>query len=365
MAASHPVIIFGAGATKACGGPLTAEILPDAFRMRTEIEREGYLELVDEFLSRVFHVPAEIERRHNDDYPALPLLLALLDTAIDKKHSFGPDWSLERLVHVRDGVDYLIFALLENRLRRISRNFYHDLLKVAWQSGAGEPDVISLNYDIIADNTMCWLIERFGNPGFPDYGADISSERYQHSEKHGRLLKLHGSLNWLYCPACHRLDLGVSKTGRGTSKVLEELYIQNPLEDRYGCHGSECPECRSSVRPVLITPTHLKDYRNPHISRVWYEAERTLRRADRAFIIGYSLPEDDVDVTYLLKRGLQNVPAARITVIEYDPGRRPLKEHPVGRRYRSLFGDDLDWRTEGFGAWAGGFSKPGAPPLLD
>ena len=33
--ADHPIVIFGAGATKACGGPLTGEILSKAFKLKT------------------------------------------------------------------------------------------------------------------------------------------------------------------------------------------------------------------------------------------------------------------------------------------------------------------------------------------
>ncbi len=102
----------------------------------------------------------------------------------------------------------------------------------------------------------------------------------------------------------------------------------------------------------MITPTHSKDYRNPHIAQVWYHAERALHRADRAFIIGYSLPHDDVDVTYLLKRGLAHVKPENITVVEHDPElNRPACEHPVGSRYRSLFGSRIDWQTGGFAGW--------------
>ncbi len=38
------VVIFGAGATKACGGPLTWEILPQVYdpELRQEMVREGY-----------------------------------------------------------------------------------------------------------------------------------------------------------------------------------------------------------------------------------------------------------------------------------------------------------------------------------
>jgi NAD-dependent SIR2 family protein deacetylase len=190
--------------------------------------------------------------------------------------------------------------------------------------------------------------------GFPDYGCDVATEGYRDQDKFGTLLKLHGSLNWLHCPSCQRLDVGISDSGRRMAKQLEMLYKEEidsnmNLEARYSCHGSECRDCGTYVRPVMITPTHLKDYRNPHISQVWYQADRALRRADHAVIVGYSLPEDDVDVIYLLKRGLSHLSADRITVVEYDPDRRrPAREHPVGQRYRTLFGDDIDWHPEGF-----------------
>src|SRR2546425_13182087 len=108
-----------------------------------------------------------------------------------------------------------------------------------------------------------------------------------------------------------------------------------------------CPECKTRLRPILVTSTYRKDYRNPHLTRIWYEAERALQQANRVFFVGYSLPDDDVEVIYLLKRGLgtpmgtpnaSSLPPQQITVIEKDDQRRPLRTHPVGQRYRALFG---------------------------
>lgn len=168
----------------------------------------------------------------------------------------------------------------------------------------------------------------------------------------GNLLKIHGSLNWSYCPSCNRLDLGVSESGK-TYKMLEELYKANPLEERYSCHGFPCPSCSTFVEPILITPTQLKDYRNPQVAKVWTLAEHALRSAQQAIIIGYSLPDDDLDVIYLLKRGIGQLAARspqNITVVEYAPGDPPqaIGKHPVGRRYRSIFGPNIEWRTDGF-----------------
>jgi hypothetical protein len=343
------VVVLGAGATKACGGPLTNEILPQVLERKARLEREGYLKLVEDFLTDNFHLPAR--ERQPEDFPPLPLVLSLVDTALDRGDSFGTRWSAAQLRHVRDGLEYAVFALLEDQLRQI-KPLHKQFLSGLHDAKPEDLTVLSLNYDIIADNALAWLAERRRRRALPDYGCDIATDAYRKIAKFGRLLKLHGSLNWLYCPNCHRLDLGVSESGRRTVKVLNTLYLDD-LDVKYGCHGSPCRECGTFVRPVLITPTHLKDYRNPHIARIWYLAARALREAQRAIFVGYSLPEDDVDVIYLFKRGLAHLDPRQITVVEYVPRGSPrsLGDHAVGRRYRAVFGDRIDWRTEGFGPW--------------
>lgn len=358
------VVIFGAGATKACGGPLTAEILPRAFANWGLIEREDFMAELEIFLTDNFHLPAEpTARQDKESYPALPLLIGLIDIALDRGHSFGRKWDTTRLAFVRRALDYVIFAVLEHdlHLHRIT-NHYRVLLDKLHQREQGSLRVISLNYDIIADNTVIELAERSRGFAFPDYGCDIATDTYRQAPQHGALYKLHGSLNWLYCPACARLDIGTTESGRRTVKVLNELYQEEQrvsltdgggdLRQRYSCHGSPCRDCGTEVTPVMISPTYLKDYRNPHIAQVWYRAERALRSAERAVIVGYSMPSDDADVIYLLKRGLGELPGSAISVVEFDPAARPAREHDVGRNYCKLFGDDIDWHPEGFEAFA-------------
>lgn len=63
-----PVVILGAGSTKACGGPLTDEILPAALNgkmahddQKTLVEdREELLSLSSEFLADCFNVPINV-----------------------------------------------------------------------------------------------------------------------------------------------------------------------------------------------------------------------------------------------------------------------------------------------------------------
>jgi NAD-dependent SIR2 family protein deacetylase len=377
---ARPVIIFGAGATAACGGPITNQILPEGLssfhsrRPPASYKREDFFHTVEQFLKDNFHLPASHRAREVFHYPGLPLLLSLLDTAIDRNQPFGGR-ILDDLRHIRASVEYLIFAVLQEKLQMVrDDNPYARLMLSMTERYGIEPRVISLNYDLIADSVMFSMALRSSAGGaaapqarelqrLPNYTCDIRTPGYQsRHHDYGLLLKLHGSLNWLYCPNCHRLDIGLSEEGPSslnTRKVLDDLYQEVNLHDKYSCQGANCPDCGSQVRPVLITPTHKKDYRNPHIAQVWYQAERALRESDRVFIIGYSLPDDDVEVIYLLKRGLAHLAASpkKITVVQSGKRGQRVNDHEVGRRYRALFGERFDWQVGGFQGWLTKFLK--------
>jgi hypothetical protein len=344
------VILFGAGATKACGGPLTNEILPQAFKQKVQrqIDVEAFIPLLRDFLVENFHLPQSDEANRtvpDSDYPALPLLISEIDMAIARKKSMG-SYSVDRLLDVRRALQYMIFALLEYKLRHLTHNYYFDLFEMLDPNPSDPPTVISLNYDIIADNAM----RRHNNRCLPNYGCEISSERYQSKPHKGTLLKIHGSLNWSYCPTCPRLDLAISELGR-TRKMPNELYQRGSLEDRYSRHGFACPKCHTSMEPILIAPSQLKNYSNTYVEKIWMLAEKALLEAEHVIIIGYSLPDDDQKVISLLKRCLGHLAKSapqNITVVEKTDEAQAIGENLVGRRYRSIFGPDIDWRTDGF-----------------
>lgn len=351
------VLFLGAGASAACGGPLTNAILPEAIRLvhsDTSIDRSEFSTAVLGFLKDNFHLPAMARPA---DYPPLPLLLSLIDTALEKGEGFGAEWKGDRLQTVRHGIEYLTFIVLEQKLARISGNPHMELLHELRSKRDQRVTVISLNYDVIVDNTLAAL-----TGALPDYVCDVRTQLYLDGRKlvssksSTALLKLHGSLNWIYCPnrKCQRLDVGVSANGMGFVKVRQDLYEETPktsLAGHYTCEGKPCPSCGTTVRPIMITPTQRKDYENPHIARVWQRARQELSAADHVHIVGYSLPPEDVDVIYLLKSGLSHLPPERIHVVDYDPASPPLVAHPAGNGYRALFGDRIDWHPEGFVAY--------------
>lgn len=269
-----PLIIFGAGATKDCGGPLTGEILPEAFTSDVTLTlQQDALDLLRQFLNENFPVLAQ--RQGPQDYPSLPLFLSLLDTAIDRKQPFAPAWPPERVAQVRQAIEAAIFAVLDFRSPQQEVGSYLGLLQLAYPGPQPEATVISLNYDMILDMAMFELCQLRKPDSVPSYGCDIKTKGYQYKERWGRLLKIHGSVNWMYCSQCHHLEIGWSSK-RSAPHRIGSLFFR-PLDDQYA-HKSQCPECRTPLRPVRITPTHRKDYRNPHLARIGYEAERALQR---------------------------------------------------------------------------------------
>ena len=350
---TNPVVILGAGATKACGGPLTNEILSEVFTRRNDLYDPLALKPLEAFLIENFHLPKLDTDRRWEDYPPLPLLLSLIDLGRDRKEPFKPmkmhnAWYPESrsstgnsLASARRSLEYAISALLENMLDKVNKPLLHSEMVTKIFPGNMPPKVISFNYDIIIDKT---LTDRTKNQNdadgttlgiYPDYGCDITQKNSIEGQDgdSGLLLKLHGSLNWLYCPGCHRMEVR-------ENKVAHNVATQPP-----------CSECGTKMQAVLITPTYFKDYRNPHIAQIWYKAQRLLRSADHVYFIGYSLPDDDVHITYLLKRSLAHLPANAMTVVEMDKCKRSLKDNPVGSRYRILFGDGIDWHPEGMEEW--------------
>jgi hypothetical protein len=154
--------------------------------------------------------------------------------------------------------------------------------------------ILSLNYDIIADNALFQSLR----PRQIDYGLPVRytlenarrRKRYilQHSSP--LLYKIHGSLNWLYCPLCQQLDVTMGLKG------VRYIYEGDP--------DFVCPDCHSRYEPLIITPTLLKTYDNILLREVWRQAEDKVSKADEVVFIGYSLPDADVQLRCMLLRAL-------------------------------------------------------------
>lgn len=185
--------------------------------------------------------------------------------------------------------------------------------------------IITFNWDLLVDNRLSSLGNRIPNYMHPFARYFVDNVWHDDIACNGgpQLLKLHGSLNWMYCEEC-KLSYSYIRSG----KVVAGQ-ILNP-ENRL----LQCPECREfTLTPVIIPPTLNKSYRKwKVISAAWKHASKALEKAEEITIIGYSLPVTDFRATWLFLDSMakRTSPLMKLTVVDKYP-------NGLFERYRKIF----------------------------
>jgi NAD-dependent SIR2 family protein deacetylase len=200
--------------------------------------------------------------------------------------------------------------------------------------------VISTNWDVLLDNSIYSEIATHRHNAVVDYCCYISSKDQDDDsikpglEKLGeggfniKLLKLHGSLNWLQCPRCMRLY------ARFARKIAIESF-----ETRTSCRHCDrnFPEERDNhlLASNLIMPTFIKDLSNPQYKIIWQNAGIELSEADKLVFIGYSLPSADFEMRQLLSRMMRK----NVEIVVVDYCRDQFRKEQVEAHWRRFFGN--------------------------
>ena len=169
--------------------------------------------------------------------------------------------------------------------------------------------------------------------GFSINGLRRANETGETRLNNGRmkLLKIHGSLNWLYCRKCNEVDITIGEKLEADDLDLKELCCVHKY-------------CTNKYEPLLITPTMFKNYENRIIKETWDCAERELTEADNLVFIGYALKDEDYQIRCLLMKALLNKEKGyqRVVVIDKraDGKDRDELEKDIGNKYRDLYGND-------------------------
>ncbi len=320
------VFVLGAGSSIAVmnKAPRNDELLPRILKLR----REPRISPLKQFLEDFYQIVPDSQGEYSRKVP-LEDVLSQLDFCIAENRPLSTTYSLATLAELRETLVYGICRVLKQSLR--SGELY--LMKKLIRKLSPNDVIISLNYDLIVDNSVMHASKT------PDYGIPIRQVRNPHVLYYNLLpesvqvYKLHGSLNWLYCPVCRAVDL--------TPGEKAVLYIFENKE------VSNCPICGTRYDPVIITPTFLKNYDNRFIGQVWLEAETRLQSAHEIIFIGYSLPDADIILRTMFARSiywnrLLNGQSPHITVIDSNTAQNPTRE-----RYEALFGN-IDYMHQGF-----------------
>lgn len=187
--------------------------------------------------------------------------------------------------------------------------------------------IISFNWDTLADATLDYL----GNDQFKNYLKVMSEDSIRISKYKtvGLLLKLHGSVNWVFCENGNCPDYGRIR--------LPVLKKRHPLLNLSLDSFAKCKTCKHPAKVFIVPPVSNKAiiHRNSFLHKLWLIARGKLPRASRLVFIGYSFPSTDFYTGWLFRQ-IYFLAEGRpeITVVNPEVKKRNSE---VLRRYKAIF----------------------------
>ncbi len=357
------VYILGAGFSMNSGAPSQAGIIKEIYDLNkanfTEKQKKivnSWITVFDKFLKDSLCISDDLKYNYT-----LEDIYTPIDKALAESTSFR-DYVYSDLISIRDIFNRLIILAIRNSIDRRKadkypiEHFAKHIVDLSRNRLTDEKNdavsVITTNWDIILDNKVYKIIQEDDKPkgqkfaGVVDYCCYISSiAENDETVKPGlyaigkgcynvKILKLHGSLNWLQCPKCHRLYTKFFRSWNG-GYVFSNMYCRH-CERNFGSTKIASHKLNTN----LITPTFLKNLNNIQNKLIWQNAGIELAEASKVVFMGYSLPHADYEFKQLLAKMIRT--NAKIEVIltdndnpkNYTPALTPLT---AGYRYENFF----------------------------
>lgn len=332
-------IFLGAGASAAEGAPMQNALFRQYFGSPGVQKQSPMYHDLAQFFKSVFTIDLA-DPIDTITFPTFEEVLGILDLAETRKESLrgfsldapGPGVQLQsyanRVQLIRlDLILVMARAIADGIASRVLPTLPHRRLvdKLMEQHLINDTIFISTNYDLCIDSAL-------GNNC--DYAVDFAadSEPSLIGGQSVKLFKLHGSLNWLYCPVCNNVKGFESKV------VLSLMYEGRPV--------NQCAFCNSVLSPIIVPPTFYKDMSRVFLSRIWNKTEDALREVDHVIFCGYSFPDADMHIKYLLKRMQTNrldPKAVRFTLVNnhLDPPKEDAASKTERERYMRFLGENV------------------------
>lgn len=344
------VYVLGAGFSAMSGLPLQSGILPRILNFSYLDDFPQDLQLVDtwsEDYKKIVEYFKDVLR--GSPNPSLEDLFTLLDQAIEAESNIR-SYNWKELIDVRDALKRLILIVFYPPILAEKDSYNYIASKIIRRRiTAGQKNdtvsVVTLNWDTLLEDSIFNCINGLKidnridvdyccrtNP-LPGSGSPHTCSLTQKSRGlyNLKVLKLHGSMNWLMCPACNMLY-----TGLGGKEKQAEVYLKD----------CTCPNCAKTKQKVnlnhfFVTPTFLKAFTNPHIKMTWYNAFIELNEADEIVFLGYSFPQADYHFRALIRSAIRPGTKVKVVLSSSDnPKRVPAKvrSYLPSQRYVDFFG---------------------------
>ncbi|MBI4310111.1 MAG: hypothetical protein HY591_07260 [Candidatus Omnitrophica bacterium] len=337
------VVVLGAGSSKDCGLPLGQEVFND-------FEHNGGPAWYP-FMNDVFF-------QFRSGYPTFEVVLSLIESWIKNGQTIG-HYNPSDLENIRRS---LIESFLEI-FNRICPWIYlklkadHDLMPEAvvmdenllWYRNFfnqvihkdGNTTFISMNYDVLLDDVLFKMDKKDGinfTYGFDIYDVDNQDERCR--ENGVLLLKPHGSINLVQCPKCKRI-----LTFKNWSPGIQT--------SSYACRS-----CGEGLNILILPPTFNKGVEDEPYASIHKKVSEEISKADEILIIGYSLPDYDLNILQAFIEGMvKNKNGATFKVEIVDNINNEKEQSKIKDKYGSIFRcavNKIICHFEGFKKYAAG-----------
>jgi len=285
-------------------------------------------------------------------------IFTILDKAINK-HQNIYNLSDDKLAIKRRQLNLCIAYMFDAILYGVDTTFYNLLSKNIIKSRLAPSNIdmdnfsfINLNWDLLFDNALFRQTTLYNQDNTPKVALDYcfytdtfrnnNTQNYPHiilkaiGKKNIKLLKPHGSFNWLVCKNCSKVFIDFSNDNK--IAILEHIMYEN-----------NCEKCgKAALISVIQTPTLIKDFDNVHLADILHNIQIELLEASKIVFIGYSLPLADFDFRYILKRCIRSLPEIKIEVVLLETDN---KYEEILDRYKRFFGNQINITgNEGIGS---------------
>ena len=333
-------IFLGAGASAADGAPVQGQLFRayfESLRLRHHFRHASDKDLVT-FFYLMFNIDLDDDDLGAVIFPTFEEVLGILDLAVARDESFrefdlvNMAGNSGRINAIRLYLVILMAKVLKDALPATGPTI-HDTL-VSNLSAVSLLDKVAFfttNYDLLLDNA---LINKIGSSGGapinyaipffepPDWTVAAASAI--------NVYKIHGSLNWMYCSACNTIKYTPLEKG------IVALY-DSP-------EHCTCTKCEAVFQPLIVPPTFFKNMSNVFLTAIWRAAEQELRSIDHLVFCGYSFPDADLHVKYLLKRIQTSARhLQRVTVINHHTGKTSEQEAAEKNRFQRFLGPVVNY----------------------
>ena len=340
-------IFLGAGASAAEHCPIQSQLFVEYFKSLTKKDYKSEMNIeLHKFFKDMFNIDTI-----NDDidkilFPTFEEVLGLIDLAEQRRESFK-SFGFENLHKKSNSIHLLrqhLMLLMAKSINNSDKtnNYFHKLLidNLLKEDILKDTTFISANYDIHIDNTIAGLYKK-DNPIMLDYGVNFTNFDFIHSWKRPqnpsvKLYKIHGSLNWLYCPFCNSLT--ITPYEGGIMRFLDNI------------NEAKCLACNEITVPIIIPPTYFKNITNLFVSTVWNEVEKTLRKSDLLIFCGYSFSDADIHIKYMIKRVQTSRTKAPLKFMVFNSyeGKRKYSKKKEEDRYKRFLGEEVIFTDNSF-----------------